>query len=429
MCAKAGNVLIIADGEKAAARLSRWVASAGEMPVVVHGADTQIFERGDDATIDAVVTDLDVDEPAARRILDNLGRGDLFSRVPQIHVLRDSGLEHRDSGDRRDPASLLLPEPIDPAEFVAQLRRSAEIGRLRREVSDLTHRDELTQGSCRRHLESRLEEEFSRSRRHDSLLSLVLFCIDPFDAIRVRFGTDGTNTAIRHVSRLLGPRLRREDIYGRWDSSTFAVILPGSAYRGAASLANQVRGDVENVAVTLSGERVPVRISGGVSSYRPDGSMEVSSDLLSAAEAALEEAKARGGNRVFIDEALLRTERRLILIADADAALLDPAEDLLSLDDYEVARADSVEALLGAVRRRRPDLVILDLHIAGDVSDATPLVDQLQALHPDRPIPLVGLARPTALPPQRSGRRPKVDRYLTRPFSMTVLRSLAHDLI
>ena len=106
MCAKAGNVLIIADGEKPAARLGRWATAAGEQPVVVHGADTQILERGHEPTIDVVVTDLAADAPATRQILDALARGNLFSGVPQIHFLRDPELRDRLSTANLDAASL-----------------------------------------------------------------------------------------------------------------------------------------------------------------------------------------------------------------------------------------------------------------------------------------------------------------------------------
>jgi hypothetical protein len=54
MSAKPGNVLVIAEGEKAAQRLGRWVAAEGQRPVLVHGPDIQIFERGGDSTIDLV---------------------------------------------------------------------------------------------------------------------------------------------------------------------------------------------------------------------------------------------------------------------------------------------------------------------------------------------------------------------------------------
>jgi len=429
MTAKAGNVLIIANRERSAARLGRCVASSGEQPVVVHGADTQIFERGDDSTIDLVVTDLDADAPADLGILDKFIRGKLFAGVPQIHLLRDAALRERIAESDRDAAFVIVPEWPETGEFAAQIRLAAEVGRLRRRVSRLTTRDELTQGYNRRYLSLRLDEEFSRTRRHESPLSLVLLEIEQLGTLEARFGTEGLNGAILHVGRVLGAHVRREDIYGRWAPGIFAVILPGSEFRGAASFANQVRGDVEAVAPTLKREPVAVRVSAGVTAYLAGRGVETPKDLVDAAEVALEEAMARGGNRVFIDEKLLRRERRLILIADADTALLDPAEDLLTLDDYEIARAESPDALLVAVRERRPDLVILDLQMAGDVTDATPLVERLQAVYPDEPIPVVGLARPAALPQHRSDRRARVDRYLTKPFSVSVLRSLAHDLV
>jgi PleD family two-component response regulator len=220
--------------------------------------------------------------------------------------------------------------------------------------------------------------------------------------------------------------VRREDVCGRWGEKTFAAILPGAAHRGAAIFANKVRGDAETTPITVPDGTLRVRISAGISSYRDQGDAMNADGLLMAAEQALSEAKKRGGNRVFIDKAVLRRQRRLIILADADPTVVDPAEDLLSMDDYRVVRVESVSALLETLKYKRPDLLILDMHLEGQ-DEGTDLIDSIHSLYPDSPVPIVGLSGPGQGdgPSGRVG----VDRYLTKPFSVAVLRSVARDLI
>ena len=80
-----GTILVIAKDEKPARRLGRWITGAGKRPILVHGPDIRIFERGDDTMVDVVVTELDPQTPDAGTILEKLVRGNLFPGVPQLH--------------------------------------------------------------------------------------------------------------------------------------------------------------------------------------------------------------------------------------------------------------------------------------------------------------------------------------------------------
>ena len=150
-------------------------------------------------------------------------------------------------------------------------------------------------------------------------------------------------------------------------------------------------------------------------------------ELVSSAEEALGEAKQRGGGRVFIDEAVMRRRRRLVVIADPDPRLLDLAEDLLAMDDFSVVRAESEAVLFETLRARRPDVLILDLvHLAN--GEPALLIEKIRSMFPDAPVPIIGLASAPGPSLERVG-RVGVDRYLTKPFSVSVLRSVARDII
>jgi len=429
MSAKPGNVLVIAEREKAAQRLGRWVAAEGQRPVLVHGPDIQIFERGGDSTIDLVVTDLDPGASAARPILDTLLRGELFAGVPRLHLLPEGASSAGWPGPRSDPATVTLTGPSASAEFRAYLRLGTEIGRLRKELACSALRDRLTGAYNRRHVVLRLQEEFSRARRYETPLSLVLFELDHLSEIRERYGVETGENALLKLQHALHSQLRLENILGRWSDATLAAVLPGSPYRGAAVFANKVRGAATATDLGQGDEQVRLRVSAGISAYESDRGSGAAEELIHAAEEALAEARRRGGNRVYIDRKLMGGGRRWVLLADVDHTILDPAEDLLTLDGYRVVRAESPAAVLAAVRKRLPDLLLIDLEMAGAETEGACLVDQVRALCHEHPLRVVGLAGPHLASQPRTGSRLRVDRYLTKPFSVSVLRSIAHDLL
>ncbi len=422
-----GNVLVLTEDRESGERLCRWVASAGERPVLLSGAEKFLFQHGDDETVDLLITDLDTDDPSAKALFDRLLSGDLFGGVPQLHILRDLAL--RSALTQRDPAvaGVSLPAPPEASEFQARVRLSAQVGRLKRELQRSTIRDPMTGLYNRHYLLGRLEEEFSRARRYRSPLSLVLFDIDHLKRINDTLGQTTGDSVIRQVSDVLRRQVRREDIVGRMGEESFAIVLPGNRYRGAAVFASKVRTQTEEILLRYEGESYVVRVSAGISSYPDNRTIRSAEDLVRTTENALAEAKARGGNRVFIDEAVLRHERHLILVADPDTTLLDLAEDLLSLDDYRVLRAESARTLLETIRFRRPDLIVLDLRLA-DTEGRPSLIERIQELFPGNRVPIIGLSRDADADPERLAHL-GVDRYITKPFSLSLLRSVARELL
>lgn len=422
-----GNVLVLTTDEETGERLRRWVEAAGETAVLLSGAEKFLMVQGDDPTVDLLVTDLDTDDPSSGNLIDRLVRGDLFEGVPQIHLFRDLGLREALAQAGSSFAASSMTSPPEAGEFQARVRLAAEVGRLRRELQRQSIRDSMTGLFNRRYLLLRLEEEFSRARRHRTALSLALFDVDHLKQINDAFGQVAGDSVIRGVARTIRGCVRREDILGRIGEEAFAVVLPGNRYRGAATFANKVRNDTEGFLTRYDHDNQQVRISAGISTFPDNGAVRNPDDLIRMAENALSQAKARGGNRVFIDEGVLRHARPVVLVADADEALLDLAEDLLGLDDLQVLRAPSARAALETLRLRRPDLLVLDVHLAEEDSGAS-LIERVQALAGDGRFPVVGLSRDPGVDAEEL-QRLGVDRYITKPFSLTVLRSLVRELL
>jgi CheY-like chemotaxis protein len=190
--------------------------------------------------------------------------------------------------------------------------------------------------------------------------------------------------------------------------------------------ANTVRTDVDGRWLPPGERNVRVQLSAGIATYFGGTEICRADQLLFAAEQALREAKRRGGNRVFIHENSLRVSCQHILIADPDPTLLGLAEDLLSMEDYQISAASTAQGVLEAARSERPDLLIIDLQLAeNDIGPS--LIERVRALEPDTPLPVIVMSTAAAGDLTRLARL-GVDRYVTKPFSVSVLRSVARDL-
>jgi diguanylate cyclase (GGDEF)-like protein len=420
-------VLVFSNDRDAGERLSRWVAAAGERPVVLSGAEKYLIEEGDDETIDLIVTDLDTDDPSARALLNRLLSREAFADVPQIHLFRDLALRDELLGPGASGTAFSMVSPPEAVEFQARVRLASEVGRLRRELSRTSVRDPLTGLFNRRWLVRRLEEEYARARRYRNSLALVFFDIDKLRAINDTFGETAGDSVILRVSEILKARVRKEDVLGRIGEESFGAILPGNHYRGAAVFAGNVRTEISERMSSFEKGDVSVRISAGITSYPEDRSADSADHLIRAAEKALAEAKARGGNRVFIHEAVLRSDRYLILVVDPDRHLLELAEDLLAMDDHRIVVADSGRTALETLRFRRPDLLVVDLQMA-ERDGGRPLIERIHDVYPKDRFPVIGLSRDPDIDPEKMTSL-GVDRFITKPFSLSLLRSVAQELL
>jgi len=420
-----GSVLILADDERSGHGLCGWVDDAGEQSVFLNVDEARLLRSGTDETFDLVVTDLDAGQTDQREILERLAGGELFFGIPQLHLLRDPALSSELIGVNPDVASSSISAPPDRNEFKSRVELATEVGRLRREIANSAVTDPLSGSFNRRFVLMRLEQEFSRARRHGTSLSLLLFEIDGLREINARHGVHVGDRVIRHVGRVIGEHVRSEDVCGRWGEKTFATVLAGTTFRGAAVFGNKVRDAAESVRVPLEDGELEVRLSAGISTYR-DNATQGPSELLQSAEKALDQARRRGGNRVHIDEASLSGARRLILIADNDPDLVDLADDLLSMHDFRVVRAESVPALLEILTERRPDLLVLGLSMLKRQGGPA-MIQTMRNTYPAWHLPIVGLSDTAGLRWDRLTHL-GLDRFITKPFSVSLLVDLAHDL-
>ena len=90
---------------------------------------------------------------------------------------------------------------------------------------------------------------------------------------------------------------RTADLSARYGGEEFAVLLPGESIEGAYQVAERIRVNVQSLRSAQQNQTgVTLTISIGVASMIPKARLNPA-DLISAADAALYEAKRKGRNR------------------------------------------------------------------------------------------------------------------------------------
>lgn len=149
----------------------------------------------------------------------------------------------------------------------------------------LASTDNLTGLANRTTLLRMLELEIARARRQASELSLVVFDIDGFAALNERAGAAVGDDVLRLVAATLADHVRLVDTVGRLGPDEFGLIAPGG---GGAIVARRV----QDAAARIEAGGEPVSLSAGAV-LLGDGE-QGANELLSAAQAALADAKRRG---------------------------------------------------------------------------------------------------------------------------------------
>ncbi len=153
-------------------------------------------------------------------------------------------------------------------------------------------RDPLTGLFHRRYFEASVEREIHRMERRNLPLGIILMRLDASDA---------SDEALRAIGVLLNRRVRGGDVASYHEGGTFGLILPEAPLAGVRTRAEQIRGAVREMEVTLSL---------GVAAFPDCG--HSSEKLLRAVKTALDEARAGGGDCVAVAPGAV-LDRRLML--------------------------------------------------------------------------------------------------------------------
>ena len=164
--------------------------------------------------------------------------------------------------------------------------------------------DALTGIANRRHLMDIGHREFTRARRYDHELAVLMLDIDHFKLINDRWGHPTGDRTIRAVADALTTMARGQDIGGRLGGEEFALVLPATTLDGARSIAERLRLVVQDNRNVQADDGQPVRFTVSIGVAALSASDSTFDHLLQRADRALYQAKDGGRNLVVVRDAV-----------------------------------------------------------------------------------------------------------------------------
>ncbi|CAK0775408.1 hypothetical protein CCP3SC15_510004 [Gammaproteobacteria bacterium] len=152
----------------------------------------------------------------------------------------------------------------------------------------------------RRRFDEMLENEWKRTQRAGTPLSIIMVDIDFFKHYNDHYGHGVGDICLKNVAVALADTTDRPyDLVARYGGEEFAAILPETDVNGAHLIAERFRRHVEALHIPheYSSTADHVTISVGLASVVPQSEM-TPEELLKLADNMLYQAKKNGRNRV-----------------------------------------------------------------------------------------------------------------------------------
>ncbi len=167
-------------------------------------------------------------------------------------------------------------------------------------VSRLTIVDELTGIYNRRYFDMVLDEEWKRSMREYSSISMLMIDIDYFKDFNDAYGHQQGDDCLKQVATILSSQVKRaSDFCARYGGEEFVIVLPNTTAEHARLLAERIRRAIEDARIRAGADHASlwVTVSIGVATTTAEFEQS-SSELVKAADNCLYQSKHNGRNRV-----------------------------------------------------------------------------------------------------------------------------------
>ena len=152
--------------------------------------------------------------------------------------------------------------------------------------------DQMTGLRNDRYMLRRVAEAVRQSRRHDSPLSCLLVGLDKLGETREKLGGAASEAMIVAAADKLRHAIRDTDLLSRYGHDEFLILTPLTTTQGAVAAARRLRGVMVGHTVDFDGRALPLGISVGVASFRPE--MAGAIELIQLVAEALAQARERG---------------------------------------------------------------------------------------------------------------------------------------
>lgn len=307
MLATVPKLLIIDDQPSSLHALAQTLRDDYTLLIASNGADALDVARAHPP--DLILLDVVMPDMSGLEVCRALKADPELANIPVIFVTTQGEAEDEAAG--LDIGAIdYISKPFNPPIVRARVRNHLELKRQRDLLQRIAMVDGLTGVANRRAFDQTLEQEWRRTLRTRTPLSMILVDVDHFKAYNDAYGHQKGDDCLRDVAQTIESVMGRSgDMVARYGGEEFACLLSATGLNGAATVAERIRQSIEALAIPHCGSTVlpVVTLSVGVSCYDPNHHAAPPSPLclVRHADSLLYAAKHQGRNQVqgdhFID--------------------------------------------------------------------------------------------------------------------------------
>ena len=231
-------------------------------------AKAEVFNEATDSRLQGLRVQFEVEQAKKQKEIYRLKSVELTKAVDTLHALTASLKE-------------------------ANKAKGPLLEQLARQVNE----DALTGLFNRRYIDQKLAQEFERSKRLNTPMSVMLCDLDDFKRTNDHFSHQVGDKILVQVAEILRGEVRQLDTVARYGGEEFIVMLPETTRSAAAGTGERIRKAVEAYPWDEVAPKLSVTISLGVAD---DLSLASFEKLVSLADDKLYQAKRSGKNRVVV---------------------------------------------------------------------------------------------------------------------------------
>ncbi|MGB1237806.1 MAG: GGDEF domain-containing protein [Pseudomonadales bacterium] len=165
------------------------------------------------------------------------------------------------------------------------------------ELEKLSLKDPLTDAHNRKFIMESGRHLLSINQREGTTMAVIMADIDHFKIINARFGYTAGDEVLKSFSGLIATRVRKTDLFARYGSEEFVILLNNVSAIDALEWANQLRKLVSRY--TLESEQGPINFTLSVGVVMSDGEADLD-HLVSLADKSLSRAKSGGRDQAVM---------------------------------------------------------------------------------------------------------------------------------
>ncbi|MCK4744387.1 MAG: diguanylate cyclase [Sulfuriflexus sp.] len=154
--------------------------------------------------------------------------------------------------------------------------------------------DALTKVPNRLAWDQRMDHEFSRWKRYQAPLLIVVWDIDDFKKVNDTYGHKAGDKVLVTIATLLKDQVRETDFIARFGGEEFVMLLPETELKNAQAVVEKLRKGVEECEFHHGDQRVSITVSGGMTQFKKGDTIE---SAFERADQFLYKAKGSGKNR------------------------------------------------------------------------------------------------------------------------------------